>query len=66
MAVIVDIPDRYVGGDILPAVYAGLNIAVEFEDVPGKRAMALSCAGELDGAVPPRFSFVGIGTARSS
>jgi polar amino acid transport system substrate-binding protein len=66
MARIADIPDQHVGGDILRAVCAGLNIAVEFEDVPGKRAMALNCAGELDGAVPPRFTFVGIGTARSS
>jgi polar amino acid transport system substrate-binding protein len=34
-------------GEILRAVYVRLNIAVEFEDVPGKRALALSSAGEI-------------------
>jgi polar amino acid transport system substrate-binding protein len=51
LARIADIPDQYVGGEILRAVYGHLNIAVEFEDVPGKRALALSSAGELDGEV---------------
>jgi polar amino acid transport system substrate-binding protein len=51
LARIADIPDQYVGGEILRAVYGRLNIAVEFEDVPGKRALALSSAGELDGEV---------------
>src|SRR4029079_1090827 len=44
-------PDQYVGGEILRAIYGRLNIAVEFADVPGKRALALSSAGELDGEV---------------
>src|SRR6185369_5874235 len=51
LARIADIPDQFVGGEILRAVYARLNIAVEFADVPGKRALALSSAGELDGEV---------------
>lgn len=51
LARIADIPDQYVGGEILRAVYGRLNIAVEFEDVPGKRALALSSAGKLDGEV---------------
>jgi ABC-type amino acid transport substrate-binding protein len=51
LARIAGIPDQYVGGEILRAIYSRLNIAVEFEDVPGKRALALSSAGELDGEV---------------
>ena len=51
LARIADIPDQYVGGEILRAVYGRLNIAVEFEDVPGKRALALNSTGELDGEV---------------
>lgn len=51
LARIADIPDQFVGGEILRAVYARLNISVEFADVPGKRALALSSAGELDGEV---------------
>ena len=51
LARIADIPDQFVGGEILRAVYARLNISVEFSDVPGKRALALSSAGELDGEV---------------
>jgi len=51
LARIADIPDQYVGGEILRAVYSHLNIAVEFEDVPGKRALALSSTGELDGEI---------------
>ena len=51
LARIADIPDQYVGGEILRVVYGRLNIAVEFVDVPGKRALVLSSAGELDGEV---------------
>src|SRR5207244_8498992 len=51
LARITDIPDQYVGGEILRAVYGRLNITVAFEDVPGKRALALSSTGELDGEV---------------
>ena len=51
LARIADIPDQYVGGEMLRAVYAKLNIQLEFEDVPGKRALALSSAGEVDGEI---------------
>ncbi|MGT2501101.1 substrate-binding periplasmic protein [Bradyrhizobium guangxiense] len=51
LARIADIPDQYVGGELLRAVYAKLNIRLEFEDVPGKRALALSSAGEVDGEI---------------
>jgi ABC-type amino acid transport substrate-binding protein len=51
LARIAGIPDQYVGGEMLRAVYARLNIKLEFEDVPGKRALALSSAGVLDGEI---------------
>jgi polar amino acid transport system substrate-binding protein len=51
LARIAGIPDQYVGGEMLRAVYAKLNIKLEFEDVPGKRALALSSAGEVDGEI---------------
>ncbi|MGV7216283.1 substrate-binding periplasmic protein [Bradyrhizobium sp. UFLA05-112] len=51
LARIANIPDQYVGGEMLRVVYARLNIKLEFEDVPGKRALALSSAGELDGEI---------------
>jgi polar amino acid transport system substrate-binding protein len=51
LARIADIPDQYVGGEMLRAVYARLNIKLEFEDVPGKRALTLSSTGEVDGEV---------------
>jgi ABC-type amino acid transport substrate-binding protein len=51
LARIADIPDQYVGGEMLRAVYAKLNIKLEFEDVPGKRALALSSSGEVDGEI---------------
>jgi ABC-type amino acid transport substrate-binding protein len=51
LARIADIPDQFVGGELLRAVYERLNISLEFADVPGKRALALSSSGELDGEV---------------
>ena len=51
LARIANIPDQYVGGEMLRAVYAKLNIKLEFVDVPGKRALALSSAGEVDGEI---------------
>ncbi|MDA9403601.1 substrate-binding periplasmic protein [Bradyrhizobium sp. CCBAU 45389] len=51
LARIADIPDQYVGGEMLRVVYAKLNVKLEFEDVPGKRALALSSAGEVDGEI---------------
>lgn len=46
-----NIPDQQIGGDILVAAYKRLDIEVELHDVPAKRALALSSAGDLDGEV---------------
>lgn len=46
-----EFPDQVVGGEILKVVYERLNIAVEFVDVPAKRALTLSSSGALDGEV---------------
>jgi polar amino acid transport system substrate-binding protein len=51
LARIANIPDQYVGGEMLRVVYARLNIKLEFEDVPGKRALLLSSSGEFDGEI---------------
>jgi ABC-type amino acid transport substrate-binding protein len=51
LARIANVPDQIVGGEMLRVVYAKLNIKLEFEDVPSKRALALSSAGELDGEI---------------
>jgi polar amino acid transport system substrate-binding protein len=48
---IADVPDQMVGGELLKAVYGRLGIAVEFVDVPGARALALSGGGVLDGEI---------------
>jgi ABC-type amino acid transport substrate-binding protein len=51
LARLADIPDQYVGGEILRLVYARLNIAIEFVDVEAKRSLALSSSGQLDGEI---------------
>ena len=51
LARIAEIPDQFVGGEILRTVYRRLNITVEFVDVPSKRALALSSSGAVDGEV---------------
>jgi polar amino acid transport system substrate-binding protein len=51
IARIADIPDQFVGGEILRAVYQRLNIAIELVDLPSKRALALSSTGAVDGEV---------------
>jgi polar amino acid transport system substrate-binding protein len=48
---LVNVPDQFVGGEILRAVYARLKIKVEFVDVEAKRALALSSAGAVDGEI---------------
>lgn len=48
---LVNVPDQYVGGDILKEIYARLGITVEFLDVEAARALALSSAGQSDGEV---------------
>jgi ABC-type amino acid transport substrate-binding protein len=51
LARIADVPDQFVGGEILRAVYGRLRIAVEFIDAAGARALALSSSGAVDGEV---------------
>ncbi len=51
LARLAEFPDQIVGGEILTLVYRRLGIAVEFVDVPSRRALALSSAGLLDGEV---------------
>jgi ABC-type amino acid transport substrate-binding protein len=46
-----NIPDQFVGGEILKAVYQRLDITVEFVDLPAKRALAESSSGRVDGEV---------------
>ena len=46
-----NVPDQMVGGEILKAAYAKLDITVEFLDVEAKRALALSSAGDVDGEI---------------
>src|SRR5438552_15960498 len=46
-----NIPDQFVGGEILRAVYQRLGIAVEFVDLPAKRALVESSEGRVDGEV---------------
>jgi ABC-type amino acid transport substrate-binding protein len=46
-----NIPDQFVGGEILKAVYQCLGITVEFVDLPAKRALAESSLGRVDGEV---------------
>ena len=46
-----NVPDQLVGGEILRAAYAKLDVAVEFLDVEAKRALALSSAGDVDGEI---------------
>jgi hypothetical protein len=46
-----NVPDQWVGGEILKSVYAKLGITVEFLDVEAKRALALSSAGDVDGEI---------------
>src|SRR5260221_10326738 len=51
LARIENIPDQFVGGEILKAVYQRLGIAVEFIDLPAKRALVESSQGRVDGEV---------------
>ena len=51
IARIENIPDQFVGGEILKVVYSRLRIPVELVDLPAKRALTESSAGKLDGEV---------------
>lgn len=46
-----NIPDQFVGGEILKAVYSRLKIPIELVDLPAKRALMESSTGKLDGEV---------------
>ncbi|HKX40956.1 MAG TPA: transporter substrate-binding domain-containing protein [Burkholderiaceae bacterium] len=46
-----NIPDQYVGGEVLRAAYQRLGITVEFVDLPAKRALIESSQGRVDGEV---------------
>jgi len=51
IARIENIPDQYIGGEILKVVYSRLNITIELVDMPAKRALVESSSGNLDGEV---------------
>jgi len=51
IARIENIPDQFVGGEILKVVYSRLNMPIELVDLPAKRALMESSAGRLDGEV---------------
>lgn len=51
IARIENIPDQFVGGEILKVVYSRLNIPMELVDLPAKRALVESSEGRLDGEV---------------
>jgi len=45
------VPDQAVGSDILRVVYDKVGLALEFVDLPAKRALVESSSGRLDGEV---------------
>lgn len=51
IARIENIPDQFVGGELLKAVYGRLAIPIELVDLPAKRALLESSEGRLDGEV---------------
>lgn len=69
-----NVPDQFLGGEILLAVYKRLGITVEFMDLPAKRSLLESSEGRVDGeiqrilavqdqyptlvAVQPSFNFI--------
>jgi ABC-type amino acid transport substrate-binding protein len=46
-----NVPDQFLGGEILVAVYKRLGITVEFMDLPAKRSLLESSEGRVDGEV---------------
>lgn len=46
-----NVPDQFVGSEILAAVYKRLGITVQFVDLPAKRSLLESSEGRLDGEV---------------
>src|ERR1700741_4116422 len=51
LARVENIPDQLVGSAILEGVYRRLDIALEFVDLPAKRALVESSEGRVDGEV---------------
>lgn len=51
LARIENIPDQAVGSAILEVIYRRLDLAVEFVDMPAKRALVESSQGRVDGEV---------------
>ena len=51
LARVENIPDQLVGSAILEVVYRRLDIALEFVDMPAKRALVESSQGHVDGEV---------------
>jgi polar amino acid transport system substrate-binding protein len=51
LARIENMPDQALGSELLRVVYGRLGIAVEFVDLPARRALLESSAGRLDGEV---------------
>jgi len=51
LARIENIPDQLVGAAILEVIYRRLDLAVEFVDMPAKRALVESSQGRVDGEV---------------
>jgi polar amino acid transport system substrate-binding protein len=51
LARVENIPDQLVGSAILEVVYRRLDMAVEFVDMPAKRALVESSQGRVDGEV---------------
>jgi ABC-type amino acid transport substrate-binding protein len=45
------VPDQFLGGELLVAIYKRLGITVEFVDMPAKRSLIESSEGRVDGEV---------------
>jgi polar amino acid transport system substrate-binding protein len=46
-----NVPDQFLGGELLVAIYKRLGISVEFIDMPAKRSLIESSEGRVDGEV---------------
>jgi polar amino acid transport system substrate-binding protein len=46
-----NVPDQFLGGELLVAIYKRLGIQVEFVDMPAKRSLIESSEGRVDGEV---------------
>jgi ABC-type amino acid transport substrate-binding protein len=46
-----NVPDQFLGGELLGAIYKRLGMTVEFVDMPAKRSLIESSEGRVDGEV---------------